>query len=149
MLDLTRRSFVTAAASLCLIRPVFASGHPVSTGRDGVAIQGYDTRAYWSNGQAGKGAEAHQVTWNGVAWHFATEEDAAMFAAAPARYAPQFGGFCTRAMSFKKVVDSDPEVWRIFEGRLYLFAQPKGGNAFDKDASAIIAKAQAHWDTLG
>lgn len=149
MLDLTRRSFVTAAASLCLARPAFAIGHPVSTGSNGVAIQGYDPHAYWGKGAAHMGDPSHMVEWRGAAWQFSTATEAEMFAATPARFAPQFGGFCTRAMSFKKVVDSDPMVWRIFEAKLYLFARPKGGKAFDKDAATIIAKAQAHWDTLG
>lgn len=149
MPPLSRRSFITATASLCLVRPAYADRHPVSTGSQGVAIQGYDTRAYWTDGAARKGRAANPVEWNGAPWFFATSAEAATFAATPARFAPQFGGFCTRAMSFKKVVDGDPEVWRIFEGKLYLFALPKGGKAFDESAAPMIAKAQAYWESLG
>ena len=52
-------------------------------------------------------------------------------------------------MSLKNVVDGDPEVWRIFEGKLYLFARPAGGKVFDKGQGEMIAKAQAYWDSLG
>lgn len=149
MTPFTRRAFILSAASLYLVPPALAGQKRVSTGADGVALQGYDTRAYWDDATARKGSDTHQVDWNGVPWHFATKAEAESFAASPARFAPQFGGFCTRAMSFKKVVDGDPEVWRIFEGKLYLFAQPKGGKAFDKSAAPMIAKAQAHWDSLG
>lgn len=146
---LTRRSFVTAIACLCLGRAARAEGQLVSTGPNDVAIQGYDTRAYWTDGTARRGDKVNMVRWKSAPWHFADPVDAKIFAANPARFAPQFGGFCTRAMSFRKVVDGDPEVWRIFEGKLYLFAQPKGGKVFDKGAAPMIAKAQAHWDSLG
>ena len=88
------------------------------------------------------------VGWNGAPWHFATAEDAALFSANPDSYAPRFGGFCTRAMSLKKVVDGDPEVWRMHGDKLYMFARPVGGTYFDKDPDAMIAKAAAYWATL-
>jgi len=94
------------------------------------------------------GADGFTVNWRGVPWHFANAQEAAMFQADPESFAPQFGGFCTRAMSLKKVVDGDPKVWRIFENRLYLFARPVGGRHFDKGQAEMILKAQAHWDSL-
>ncbi|NNK15548.1 MAG: YHS domain protein, partial [Sulfitobacter sp.] len=94
------------------------------------------------------GSDDHTVNWNGALWRFAKQDDADQFAGAPERFAPQFGGFCARAMSLGKVVDADPEVWRIFEGRLYLFARPAGGKVFDKGEAEIISKAQHHWQTL-
>ena len=148
----TRRALMfnglIAFAALAALR-LRAGNTRVSTGADGTAIQGYDTHAYWQVAGPRRGEAVFSVTWNGVPWHFASREDADAFAAAPARFAPQFGGFCTRAMSLKQVVDSDPEVWRIFEGRLYLFARPVGGRKFDGAEAEMIAKAQAHWETLG
>lgn len=146
---LTRRVFVTMTASAVLMRPAFAKGAGISTGKNGVAIKGYDTRAYWSVGAPRTGTETFVVTWQGVPWRFATQEEADLFAAAPAKFAPAFGGFCTRAMSLRKVVDGDPEVWTIFEDRLYLFARPVGRKYFLKGEKAVIESAQAHWDTLG
>jgi len=52
-------------------------------------------------------------------------------------------------MSFDKVVNGDPEVWRIFDRKLYLFARPVGGEFFDKAQSEMIAKAQSNWDKRG
>lgn len=131
------------------LRPALAASTRVSTDDAGNAIQGYDTRAYWVADVARSGSDSFVVTWRGATWRFGTQAEADQFAAAPASYAPQFGGFCTRAMSLKKVVDGDPEVWRIFEGKLYLFARPVGLQVFNKGEAEMIAKAQAHWDTLG
>lgn len=149
MRPLTRRRFVQLGLA-AMLAPSMVRGETqrVSTGGGESAIQGYDTYAYWAVATPVEGAEAHTVTYKGVPWRFATQEDAAAFAADPGRFAPQFGGFCTRAMSFKKVVDGDPKVWRIFEDGLYLFAKPVGGRKFDGNEVEMIAKAQAHWDTL-
>jgi len=149
MNNLTKRHFLALAAAIAVVRPAFAAGPGISTNKAGVAIQGYDTRAYWSAGKPQVGAEPFVVEWQGAPWRFVTQAEADAFAADPGSFAPQFGGFCTRAMSLKKVVNGDPEVWRIFDGKLYIFARPVGRKYFDKGELAMIAKAQAHWDRLG
>ncbi len=120
----------------------------ISKTRSGVAIKGFDTTAYFEKGGPAKGAAAHVVEWKGAKWQFATAQEAAMFKADPTAFAPQFGGHCTRAMSIRKVVPGDPKVWRIRGDKLYLFYAPVGRDLFDKGADAMIAKAQAYWDSL-
>lgn len=148
MTRLSRRAVLGALATLPLTRSAFAASTRVATNRKGIAMQGYDTHAYWTINNAREGNPDFVVEWRGKPWHFASAEDADMFRTNPSAYEPQFGGFCTRAMSLKKIVDGDPEVWRIHKGKLYLFARPVGGEFFDKGQDAMIAKAQAHWDTL-
>ena len=145
---LTRRSVIGGLAALPLVGAAHASPYRVATNRAGVAMQGYDTHAYWSIHAAREGSSDFVVEWRGKPWHFATAEDAEMFRANPIAFEPQFGGFCARAMSLKKVVDGDPEVWRIYKDKLYLFARPVGRTYFDKGQDEMIAKAQAFWDTL-
>lgn len=139
---------LTAGAYISATLPLRANTARVSVNGKGIAIDGYDTTAYWSDGAPRYGLSAHVVNWNGTDWHFTSAKDAEAFDAKPESFAPQFGGFCTRAMSFKKIVNGDPEVWRIYQGKLYLFARPVGGEKFDEGQDAMIAKAQAYWDTL-
>ena len=146
---LSRRIFLTALAALPLAPSGFAGAWRVSKNKAGVAMQGYDAHAYWTIADAREGSQDHVVEWRGTPWHFASAEDAAAFKADPAAFEPQFGGFCTRAMSFNKVVNGDPNVWRIYQGKLYLFARPVGGEYFDKGQDAMIAKAQTNWDKRG
>lgn len=145
-----RRHFLRlGAAALLLPVCLRAQGTArVATDGAGTAIDGYDTTAYWRAGAAQPGTPVFAVNWKGVPWYFETAEAAAQFEAEPARYAPQFGGFCTRAMSFRKIVNGDPEVWRIYGEKLFLFAQPVGGEKFDEGREAMIAKAQSFWDSL-
>jgi YHS domain-containing protein len=147
---LNRRNFlaVTAGGIVTLASISAFAGGRVSKTNKGIAIKGYDTTAYFQKGKPGKGNSKTVVEWNGAEWRFATAAEATLFQADPTAYAPQFGGYCTRAMSFKSLVHSNPKVWRIYNGKLYLFAASKGGKFFDKGQDKMIEKAQAHWDSL-
>lgn len=59
----------------------------------GVAIKGYDTVAYHTEGHAVKGKSKYSLEWNDAKWHFASAENRDMFAANTEKYAPQYGGF--------------------------------------------------------
>jgi len=59
----------------------------------GVAIWGYDTVTYHTEGRAMKGKKEFSYEWNDVTWRFANAENRDLFAADPERYAPQFGGY--------------------------------------------------------
>lgn len=144
-----RKTFILGTVAIAQIAlPALAKAARVATDGAGTAIDGYDTTAYWRTNAPLKGLNAHIVQWRGTPWHFAQADAAELFEAAPDDYAPQFGGFCTRAMSFGKVVNGDPEVWRIYQGKLYLFAKPIGGRKFDEGQDPMIAKATANWDKL-
>ncbi len=59
----------------------------------GVAIKGYDTVAYHTEGRAVKGQRKYSQKWNDARWYFASAENLDLFAANPERYAPQYGGY--------------------------------------------------------
>src|SRR5438094_10557215 len=60
----------------------------------GVAIMGYDTVAYFTDGKAVKGSEEFTYDWLGTPWHFASKKHKEMFMSEPVKYAPQYGGYC-------------------------------------------------------
>lgn len=149
-----RRTLLMGAAALGALAaatPAFAARKPISrysNGRKGDrANEGYDATAYFA-GAAAQGGPAFEHAWEGATWRFKDEAARELFIAAPQTYAPHFGGYCTNAMSMKKIVPANPEVWRVRDGKLYLFAAKPGGTKFDKDPEAMIAKAQAFWNTL-
>jgi YHS domain-containing protein len=59
----------------------------------GVAIKGYDTVAYHTEGRAVKGKSKFSYNWNDAKWHFASVENRDLFIENPERYAPQYGGY--------------------------------------------------------
>ena len=74
---------------------VLAENHkiPINTDDVGVAIKGYDTVAYFTEGRAVRGSAEFETLWQDARWHFANAEHRDMFKADPERYAPQYGGF--------------------------------------------------------
>ena len=87
---------------------------------DGAAIRGYDPVAYFTQGEPTPGNPAISHGYEGAMWHFATEAHRDMFAADPAKFAPQYGGYCAWAASRNYVASTDPEAWEIVDDKLYL-----------------------------
>src|SRR5439155_2846677 len=85
-------------ATLLLFAAVATAGADgaklVAAGPDRVAIQGYDTVAYFTDGKPTKGTSSFEYVWDDAKWQFASLAHRDMFIADPDRYAPQFGGFC-------------------------------------------------------
>lgn len=150
-----RRTMLMGAAALGAIAatPALAKKKdPISAysnGRKGDrANEGYDATAYFTAAAAVAGNPDVEHEWKGAVWRFANADARTLFEAAPESYAPQFGGYCANAMSMKKVVPANPEVFRVHDGKLYLFAAKPGAVKFDKNPEAMIAKAQSFWQTL-
>ncbi len=151
MLIFSRRSALgfLAIASLYPFGAAAKTMPRFSTSQPGnLALQGYDTTAYFTVSAPAEGAADIVVPWKGANWQFVSAVEAALFTAAPDAYAPQFGGYCTRAMSEGALEPGDPEVWRMHKGKLYVFYAPRGGKVFDKDPDAMVAKAAAFWAGL-
>ena len=65
----------------------------INTDSFGVAIRGYDTVAYHTEGRPVKGKNEIFYSWNDARWQFATAENRDLFVADPERYAPRYGGY--------------------------------------------------------
>ncbi len=112
---------------------------------DDMAIQGYDTVAYFKSGQAVKGNETFTFQWHDMTWLFSTQENRIAFAAAPEAYAPQYDGYCAWAMSEGRKAKTDPEVWKIVNGKLYLNCSKAAYEKWSKDIPGNIRKADFNW----
>ena len=113
----------------------------------GVAIMGYDTVAYFTDGKAVKGSEEYSYEWLGTPWHFASKKHQEMFMSEPVKYAPQYGGYCAGevAGSGSVTVNVDPEAFKIIEGKLYLIYDPGNADKFAGNAKDFVPKADANW----
>jgi hypothetical protein len=118
-------------------------------GTDNLAIDGYDTVAYFTEGRAVRGAKEYRQTWAGADWWFATAEARELFASDPGRYAPAYGSYCAMGMAEGKLSVGDPEAWFISDGRLYLVYDQATLDAWGVDMKAHIAAANANWSHFG
>ncbi|MEJ0013376.1 MAG: YHS domain-containing (seleno)protein [Bauldia sp.] len=135
-----RFTSLLVAGTILASAPAFASN--VNTGYFGnVAIEGYDTVAYFTARKATRGLETITYEWQGATWQFANEKDRALFAANPEAYAPQFGGLCAEGVAYHEVsANIEPEVWEVIEGKLYM-----NYSAAFVDLPGNIPAAQTNW----
>jgi YHS domain-containing protein len=111
-------------------------------------VRGIDVVAYFTAGDAMPGDPAFKHDWNGAIWHFASAENRDAFAADPARYAPQYGGFCAWAVANNYTAPIDPDAWRIVDGKLYLNYSRAIRLRWDMMRQSNIAKGDANWPAL-
>lgn len=133
--------------SLLLAFTVFAD-EPVNKTLLGNAVEGYDVVAYFTRGKPVKGSGNHEVEWNGATWRFASAEHRTLFAKNPAKYAPQYGGFCAFGVSRGYAVGIDPDAWKIVNGKLYLNYNKDVQAEWVKDIPGYISKANANWPKI-
>lgn len=110
-----------------------------------VALKGYDAVAYFSDNKAVKGAPAINYEWDDGRYQFSSAKNRQTFSADPDRYAPQFAGFCTAAMSKGRKAEADPEIFMVVNGKLYTFASLKAKEAALADPS-LLARAAKNWE---
>ena len=151
MIRLNRRPRLApllAGIAIWLVSAIAAADH-LTMREDGVAIQGYDTVAYFTEGRAMQGKPEFEYLWDGSRWWFATAEHRDLFAGDPEHYAPRFGGYCTGGLSLGYKMVPDPENWYIVDGELYLQHSKEGREKTLADPQPVIAKAEETWKRLG
>jgi len=134
---------------VALAVPAFAQTKTLlNLDKSGLAIQGYDPVAFFTDGKPAKGRSEFSIRHNGALYYFASKEHRDLFKADPAKYEPAFGGYCAYGVSRNKLVEIDVDAFQIVDGRL-LLQYSKGVRAdFNKDAKGNRAKANANWPTL-
>jgi YHS domain-containing protein len=116
--------------------------------RKGVALEGHDPVAYFTQNKAVRGLPQFEATYNGALYHFASEDNRVTFENNPATYAPQFGGYCGYAASLNKLAGVDPGVFQILDGRLVLQNSTRALAKWNKDLQDNLSKADRHWSGL-
>jgi hypothetical protein len=91
-----------------------------SSRKNKIAIQGYDTVAFFRKGKPVKGKRHITYNWNRLIWRFCSMENRDLFIADPARYAPQYGGNCAFTTSLGKAQRGLAKYWQIRDSKLYL-----------------------------
>ena len=111
----------------------------------GFAIRGADPVAYFTESQAVKGNAEFEHKWNGATWRFSSQENLDLFAANPEQYAPQYGGYCAKAVSEGNLASIDPESWKIVDEKLYLNYSPAVQQQWSQDIPGNIALGDGNW----
>lgn len=111
----------------------------------GVAIDGYDPVAYFTDGKPVEGDSAITFDWNGTTWQFANSANRDTFAADPDKYAPQYGGYCAYAVSQGYTAPTVPDAWKIVDGKLYLNYSKGVQQRWNQDIPGYIKAGDKNW----
>ncbi len=154
--ELANLTSATAAALALTAVLLFAvSGQPALAGPKvftgivkGVAVGGYDPVAFFTRKRAVRGSKDFEITHQGVKWRFATAANRDAFLAEPAKYEPQFGGYCAWAVSRNYTAKGDPVAWTVHKGKLYLNYNKSVRASWLKAVDRNIKRGEQNWPGL-
>jgi YHS domain-containing protein len=142
--DIKRRISI-ALLTIAAVASNLPAGQVVNVDQNGVALQGYDPVAYFTDGQPVKGAKELAARYNDATYYFASAEHKAQFEKEPGKYAPSFGGFCAFAVSRGATAPTSVDAFQIINGHLVLQNNKDVLKRWQEDPNGNFAKAEANW----
>jgi hypothetical protein len=121
------------------------SGPVVADPKTGVAINGFDPVAYFTEASAQQGRVDTEYRLAGATWRFRNEGNRAAFADNPEVYAPQFGGYDPVAIARGASVPGHPQLWLVTGQRLYLFYSKEARAEFAAQPQSLLSLAERRW----
>jgi len=122
---------------------------PVNAIADGeerhLMLSGYDVVSYFTDGGPRKGDPAFRSNYQGVDFRFTSAEHKRLFDAAPGKYVPQFGGYCTNGIVYAVPWGGNVDEWEMIDGKLYMFGGRGSHQAFKLDPVGNMALANKYW----
>jgi len=153
MTTMTRRTALTLAAAGLIAAgssPVLAgsANHALNANENGVMLHGYDPVAYFTQDAAVEGDASISAEHEGVTYHFSSNETRDMFMAEPAKYVPAYGGYCAMGTAMGMKLDTNPELFRVVDDKLYLNVAEGPQKKWLSDIPTHIARANETWPEI-
>lgn len=126
----------------------FAADLDMSVDANDVAIQGYDSVSYFSQSKPVKGSSEFTATHKNAIYYFSSAENRDTFRANPAKYAPQYGGYCAMGVALEKKFETDPNAWHIADGKLYLNLNKDIQKTWLKNVTGNITTSEVNWPEI-
>jgi len=139
------KTFLVALLLLMALPAMAQTKKLLNVDKKGIAIQGYDPVAFFTQNKPVKGKAEFSSEFNGARYLFASAEDKATFDANPAKYEPQFGGFCAYGVSQGHAAPIKVEAFQIVNGRLLMQYDLDVLKEFQKDTQGNLKKADQSW----
>lgn len=113
--------------------------------RNGLAIEGYDPVAYFTEKKAVKGSPALSYEYEGSIFYFATAAHREAFASNPGKFSPQYGGYFAYGMAKGYKAAIDPVAFMVVGGKLYLNYSDTVRAQWMTDIPGYVRKADLNW----
>jgi YHS domain-containing protein len=142
------KSLFSAFLLLMTLSTVASAKELQNLDHNGVAIQGYDPVAFFTDNRPVKGNAQFQSEYRGAKYYFVSSAHKAAFDKEPAKYEPQFGGYCAYSASQGHKAPIKIEAWQIVNGRLLMQYDLGVKDDFNKDQQNNLSKADRNWTGL-
>jgi YHS domain-containing protein len=133
---------IVAVAALIFGGPALAQSSPAKA--PPVGLKGHDPVSYFNPGKPVKGASSINYDFDDARYLFSSRINRETFASNPERYSPQFGGLCATGLSSGMKAEADPGIFKVVDGKLYVFSSTDARDMADKDPT-LLRKAHQAW----
>lgn len=135
-----------AAAAFLFATSVVSADEIYAT--KGIAINGYDPVAYFTDHRPVKGSKRFVASYKGATFLFASAAHRDAFARDPGHYAPQYGGYCAYGTAEGHKATTAPQAFTIVDGKLYLNYNDEVLKTWRSDIGGYIQKANSNWNAV-
>lgn len=122
---------------------------PVNAVKEGddahLMLFGYDVVNYFTDKKEAKGSPEFKSVYKDVTFHFVSAEHKKMFDAAPEKYIPQFGGYCTDGIVYGIPWGGNADSWWMNDGKVYIFGGQGAKDAFMLHPERNLTLANKYW----
>jgi YHS domain-containing protein len=144
MISFFRLSLPTVVTAFLLATPAISQAGEIYT-TDGVAINGYDPVAYFTEQAPVRGNAELTASYKGATFHFSSQQNRDAFIRSPERYAPQYGGYCAYGLARGYKATTQPQAFTIVDDKLYLNYSDEVMATWRRDTAGYIEKGDANW----
>ena len=124
------------------------AGLDTQTNENGVILGGYDAVSYFTEDAPVKGSADFTAVHNNAIYYFSSSDNRDSFNANPAKYAPQYGGFCAYGAAIGAKFPIDPAVFAIVDDKLYVNNSANVGKLWNAKQAKAIELADKKWPTI-
>lgn len=143
------KSVQNITAILMIGFSAFASaGADTETDANNVILAGHDAVAYFTENKAVEGSAKFTASYNDAIYRFSSAKHRDMFKANPAKFAPQYGGFCAYGMTFGKKFEIDGKAFQVVDGKLFVNKNLSVYQEWKKEIPVNISQANQEWPTV-
>ena len=136
------------AASTILVSTFSFAAEETQQDANGVILGGYDAVSYFAAEKPSKGYAGISAVHDGAIYHFSSEANRDAFKANPAKYAPQYGGFCAYGAAIGAKFPIDPSVYAIVDDKLYVNNSANVSKLWTAKRSKAITLADQKWSKI-
>ncbi len=114
-------------------------------GNDRVMLKGADVVSYFTNKTYAQGNPSIKSTYENITFYFSSAQNKALFDQSPAKYLPEYGGYCSNGIVYSIPWGGDADSFEVINGKVYIFGGKGSRDAFMLDPQKNVALADKYW----